>query len=435
MAAEVSQVNGVDLVTETSSALPLVSISVSFRPGSLLDAPERAGQLRLCAALMRRCSADRSAEATELEIDSMGAALAVDVSHSIISFYGTVIGRSLDRFVNLMVDVLSRTRVDADELKRLVRETESELVDLRDNDRALCRYWFKRRLFPGHAYSQPVIGTIDTILKTKHADAAALIAQVTHLNACVTTVAGDVQVDTAQAIAHRIAASLKPQSAVLDPPDPSIPLGRRLLIIDKPERTQTQILIGTLGTHPRDEDHFALTVANTVFGGTFTARMTQAIRAERGWSYGAYSSLPYDRRRQAFSMWTFPKNEDAAPCLTLELDLLQKWVDQGVTQQELAWAKNYLVRSHAFAVDTASKRAGLAADELLYSLPQGYYGHYRENIESVTLEQVNQAISRRIDPGRLMIAVLGTKGEILAGMEKAIPNLSELEVVAYDQAD
>ena len=146
-------------------------------------------------------------------------------------------------------------------------------------------------------------------------------------------------------------------------PEPTLRPGRHLVLVDKPERTQTQILIGCLGTHAHDEDHVALHVGNTIFGGTFTARLMNEVRSKRGWSYGAYSSLPYDRHRRGFSLWTFPKASDAAACITLELDLLAKWWKDGVTPKELAWAKRYLVRSHAFAIDTAGKRVGQMLDE------------------------------------------------------------------------
>jgi zinc protease len=205
-----------------------------------------------------------------------------------------------------------------------------------------------------------------------------------------------------------------------------------LVFVDKPERTQTQILIGGLGTHPRDDDHLALHVANTVFGGTFTARLTQEVRAKRGWSYGAYSSLPIDRRRQAFSMWTFPKAEDAAPCIKLELEMLHELRAQGITKKELAWAKKYLVRSHAFALDTASKRVGLLLDSALYGLPDGYYENYVENIKSITLEQANAAVVSRLSEQDLLVSVVGTASQILDAVKGAIPELADSEVVAYD---
>jgi zinc protease len=215
-------------------------------------------------------------------------------------------------------------------------------------------------------------------------------------------------------------------------PEPTTSPGRRLVLVDKPERTQTQILIGGLGTHPRDDDHMAFHVANTIFGGTFTARMTRAIRSERGWSYGAYSSLPIDRHRRSFSMWTFPKAVDAGDCIRLELDMLHEWRDQGVTPEELEWAKSYLVRSHAFSVDTAAKRVSLSLDELIYELPDDYYRNYVERIQAVTLEQANQAVRQRVPEEDLLITVVGTESEIGGAVRDAVLDLGSVEVIPFD---
>ena len=244
---------------------------------------------------------------------------------------------------------------------------------------------------------------------------------------------GDIDEQRARAIAARAFDAMPQGPALADgTPETALPSGRRLVIVDKPERTQTQILIGGYGTHPGDPDHIALHVANTVFGGTFTARMTREIRSKRGWSYGAYSSLPYDRRRQAFSMWTFPKASDAAACIRLELELVQAWRDQGITKSELNWAKRYLVRSHAFSIDTAAKRVGLKLDAELYALPPGYHEKYVEHVQSVTLEQANAALQARINPSDLLVCVVGTDKEIGGALRDAIPDLQSAEVVAFD---
>src|SRR5690606_40379420 len=84
--------------------------------------------------------------------------------------------------------------------------------------------------------------------------------------------AGAVDRARVERAARSIWERLPPGDASAAPPsEPEALPGRRLIFVDKPERTQTQILIGGLGTHPSDPDHFPLLVANTVFGGTFTA--------------------------------------------------------------------------------------------------------------------------------------------------------------------
>ena len=190
--------------------------------------------------------------------------------------------------------------------------------------------------------------------------------------------------------------------------------------------------MGEIGSHPRDPDHIALHVATTIFGGTFTSRMMRAIRSERGWSYGAYARLPYDRQRDAFSMWTFPAAKEAAPCIALELELMTAWRERGITAKELAFAKRYLVRSHAFDVDTPQKRVHQKLDVDLFDLPADYHAKYMRHVDDVTLEEANEAVRRRVSADDLVVAVVGTHGEIGEGVASAIPGLTKVEVVAYD---
>jgi len=424
------------VLVETSHALPLVSLTIALRSGAALDPEGKEGLSRLVARLMRRTGGGLSPQVIDTRIDSLGASLGAEVSHSNVAFHGTVIARSIEPFVDLLGDVIARPGFADEELERLKRETEGELIEARDNDRSLARRFFRRKLFPDHAYGRAVSGSVSSVRRVSSADVAPLYRQTLVGQNLVFAFAGDIEQSAAERIAARIGDALGNGTAPADTvPEPSLPAGRRLLIVDKPERTQTQILIGTLGTHPRDADHVALHVGNTIFGGTFTARMTREIRSKRGWSYGAYSSLPYDRRRQAFSMWTFPKSEDCAACLRVELEMLREFRERGVTKKELAWAKRYLVRSHAFAVDTAAKRVGLNLDAQIYDLPDGYHEQYIERVRAVTLEEVNQAVSGRISDRDLLVVVVGTESRIGDAVRGAIDELGASEVVPYDTDD
>jgi zinc protease len=131
-------------------------------------------------------------------------------------------------------------------------------------------------------------------------------------------------------------------------------------------------------------------------------------------------------------MWTFPKAEDAAPCIQLELSMLHDLREKGITKKELSWAKKYLVRSHAFALDTASKRVGLLLDSALYGLPPGYYENYVEQIKGITLEQANASVQKRLSEQDLLVSVVGTAAQIGDAVKAAIPDLSSSEVVAFD---
>ena len=132
-------------------------------------------------------------------------------------------------------------------------------------------------------------------------------------------------------------------------------------------------------------------------------------------------------------MWTFPKAEDAAACVRLELEMLGDWISSGVTDEELVWAQRYLVRSHAFALDTAAKRVSLALDEELYDLPQDYHARYPEAVLGVTREQASRAVAQRISAHDVLVTVVGTESGLGPALQDAIPGLADYEVIPFDR--
>ncbi|HEY0466735.1 MAG TPA: insulinase family protein, partial [Polyangiaceae bacterium] len=99
---------GAAVLLETSRALPLVTISIGLKTGSLVDPAGKEGSTRLLARLMRRTAGGLDPQVIDTRIDSLGASLSADVAHSTMAFQATVISRSLNEFVDLLLDVLSR---------------------------------------------------------------------------------------------------------------------------------------------------------------------------------------------------------------------------------------------------------------------------------------------------------------------------------------
>ncbi|MCC6216569.1 MAG: insulinase family protein [Polyangiaceae bacterium] len=421
------------VVVESSAALPLVTFAISSFSGAATDPPGHEGLARLATKLMRRTGGGLDALELDARIDRLGAALSAEVSPSTTTLSGTVLSRSLDALVDLVIDVVARPGLAEAELDRIRRETIAELVEARDDDRGLVRRWFRRKVFEGHPYGRPTAGTPATLARLDRASARAHLERTFASSNLAFAFAGDLSEARAQEIANRIATALRLGPRLADDvTEPTARPGRRLILVDKPERTQTQILIGGLGTHPHDPDHVALHVANTIFGGTFSARLTREVRSKRGWSYGAYSGLPIDRHRQAFTMWTFPKASDAAACIRLELELLEAWRRDGITPEELAQAKSYLVRSHAFSVDTAGKRASHQLDEIVYDLPAGYHSRYLDEVRAVTLAACNEAVHARIPERDLVVTVVATASELQSELQAAIPGLEHTEIIPFD---
>lgn len=432
-AVKKSLASGGVLIVESSNLLPLVTVAVAFRSGAAHDPDGKEGLSRLTTRMLRRGSQGLSAAETENAIDRLGGEISAEVATSTTAVYGQVLARNTGAFLELLGRVLSEPTFPEDEFARLVRETKAEIIDARDNDRALADRFFRRTLFDGHAYGRTIRGTEVSLTSLTTAEARAHHRRQFVRKNAVVAFAGDITLEDAERQADKLLSGLSdapaPADVLLEPK----PLaGRHLVFVDKPERTQTQVLIGGLGTAAKDEDHVPLSVANAIFGGTFTSRLMKEVRSKRGWSYGASSRLGLDRHRHSFVMWTFPAAADAPPCITLELGLLEKLIEGGITPRELAFMKRYLSRSHAFEVDTAQKRVHQELDVELLGLPADYHSGWLRKVDAVTVDEANAALRRRLSPENLLVTVVGTAGELLPKVRAAVPGLGSERVVAYD---
>ena len=421
------------VLVEPSHDLPLISVLIAYRSGSAYDPPGKDGLGRIVARMLRRGAEGWTSEAIEERIDLLGGEFAADAATSATSVHFEVIRRSIEPLSELVATLISRPVFDQFELDRLLREAEAELIEARDSDRSLCSRGFRSTLFEGHPYGRRTSGTISSLRTITREDVLAFYARHHTRNNAVVAISGDIDVDEAGKLAERLLAGLPAGEPVPDVvPPPMCKPGRRLVFIDKPERTQTQMVIGGLGTHARDPDHIPLVVANTAFGGTFTSRLMNEVRSKRGWSYGASSRVGFDRQRDAFTMWTAPAAADAPACLALQLELLHALREGGLEQAELDQVKSYLVRSHAFEIDTARKRVHQRLEAALFDLPEGYHEKYLERVQAVTLDDANAAVRARLSEDDLVIGVVGTHKTLGEALAKAIPGLAGVSVLPFD---
>ncbi|MFT3774586.1 MAG: pitrilysin family protein [Minicystis sp.] len=425
---------GAVLFVEESRALPLVSIVVSLRSAASHDPVDKAGLARVMGRMLRRGCEGLGAVEIEEAIDALGGEMGVDVSQSTMSVHAQVIRRNLAPFVDLLARIVGTPELREEELEHLKRQSIAELIGLRDRDRSLAQAAFRRSLFAGHPYARSVAGQRDSLDRIHREDVRAFHRAHFVRGNIVVGFAGDVSAEEAAPLATRLISALPAGARVEDtvgPPPP--PKGRKLVLVDKPNRKLAHVVLGSLGTSPHDPDHFDLMTAVTILGGTFSSRLMREVRSKRGWSYGASASLAIERQRQAFWMATSPSASNAPPCVALKLDLLEELVTAGVTRREVSFVTQYLVRAHAFDVDTASKRLHEALDVELLGLPEDYYSSYVERVRRVTAASASEALRRRLDPEALVIAVVGTASETEEKLRAAIPRLSSCEIVPFDR--
>ncbi len=423
---------GIVVLLEESHELPLVNFEIVLRTGSMYDPAKKVGLTRLTARMIRMGSASVHRNSVEEIIDRLGAQLSIQVAASYVAFQGSVIARNIEPLLGLLGHLLANPAFRTTDLQKLKRETVSEIIDVRDNDRALAFVHFRKTLFGSHPYGRSVIGTQASIRKITKRDIIAQHRKHYKTSNLIIGMAGPIgRAETKRLVDTCFKDLAKGSVSQKKIPAPKAPKGRRVVIVNKPERTQSQIVIGTMGTHFSDFDHDALHVANAAFGGTFTARLMNEIRSKRGWSYGASSRLGHDRGRDAWWMWTFPELNNTVPCIRLKIELYEAWIRGGITKKELEFAKSYLINSYAFEIDTAAKRIDQRVTAEVMQLPADYYSSYLKRIRAVSLAQANAALKRRLSTDNLIITAVSTAASIERDLRQ-VPGLRQIRLVEWD---
>jgi zinc protease len=420
------------VIAEPSPDTPLVWFEIAIRGGAAADPRGIEGLHRHAALLARRGAGTRERAELDATLDGLGAALDVGVSRDAVTVSGLALSRHLDAVVELAGDVLAAPRFADDEHARLLRETPQVLDEIRDDDGALATRWFDWVCSPGHAYGRTALGTTDSIAAITRDAAIALWRREVVADNLIIGVAGDVDDAGAQHIASRIAARVPaagaPARATTQPAAPAP--GRRLVVVDKPDRTQAQIRIGHLSARYGDRDTPALAVAEAVFGGMFSSRLMQEIRVKRGWSYGAGCALRRSRLPHWFEIWMAAGADVAGSAVALALELYADYAARGPTDDEVEFARAYLVGSMPFHVATARQRMQLAVRDAVFDLPAGYTAQLPELLAALSPADVRAACARHFHPDRAVTVAVTTADKARDALASA--HAGSVEVVEHD---
>ena len=432
---------GMILLCEPDSAIPIVDIDIVLRGGSLLDPMGKEGLCRIYARLLRRGTGEGAkvgaltSEAFDEAVESLGAALSIDVSNSAVRFHGSVIRRNLEPFFALLSSVVQHPALRPRELAHVKREAVAEILSQRDNDRWLAGRAFRMALFEGHPYARSALGSSASLKRITITDLEAFHQNHLRASNAVVAFSGDITTRDARALVERHLTLPSGESTKLTLTDAAPGPGLRIVLVDKPDRTQTQVFVGTVGVKLAEPDFYPLAVANTVFGGTFTARLVNEVRSKRGWSYSAQSRLYADQARDAWSIYTHPSVKNAAACVALELGLVQDLVKKGVQPDEVAFAQSFLTKSHAFERDTAAKRLDPRIEAAVFGLPAAFHANYLEHIAKVDAKAASRAVQARLaGPGGqgtdLVVAILGPAARLQRELRK-LPGVANIKTMAF----
>jgi zinc protease len=425
------------LIVESNHTIPLVHVVIASRSGSAADPRHREGLTNLAAEWARHGAGGRSRSELDEALDALGGTLEVHTEPDSTRFEGEVLARNLPAYLAIVADVLVRPTFAPAELARTRHELEGQIDELRNDDRALCARYFARNLYGEHPYGHPPEGLQPALDAATPAEVAAHYRRHFGGRNLIIALAGDVEMSALDAALGRAFHGLPdgpaPPPNALELRDPVPPKGWRIQLVDKPNRQQTQLMIGHPALRAGDRDYLPLSVGLAAFGGrAMNSTLMDEVRRKRGLAYGAYLILDERRGVGAATTWVFSGTDKTVATLKLVLKLYVSFMEKGLTPTEVAFFQRFLVGSHASEMDVPEHRLAARVDAEIAGLPPDFIETYPARVAALEAAEVDAAIKRHVHARDLAITMVATAPVMKKLLLAAKLQESAIDVVPYD---
>ena len=410
--------NGLKLMIVEQHELPLADFALVVGSGGTVDPTGKPGVANLTASMLVEGTTTRSSLEIADQLAFLGIGLGTNSGWdaSTVSLHTPI--AQLDSALALFADVILRPSFPAKEFERIQKNRLTELIQLKDRPTAIANQAYASILYgTAHPYGQALIGTEVSITGMATSDLVNYYKAHFFPNNSTLIIVGDI--NPAQ-IEQKIGGifgswargSVPPYTLSGAPKATST----TVYLIDKPGAAQSSFRIGSIGVPRSTKDYFALTVMNTILGGSFTSRLNQNLRETHGYTYGARSS--FDMRRAA-GPFTASAEVVAAKTDSGLIEFMNELnaIRDTVPVVELLKTKRYLQLGLPADFETTQQIATALVPVALYNLPLDYYNNYVQNIEAITQGDVQRVAKEYINPGSLAIVIVGDRKSIESGLK------------------
>jgi zinc protease len=423
-AHEITLPNGLVVVVVEDSRLPLVSYRLALRTGDAHDPSELPGLMDMLTGLLTEGTESRTSREIADEVARLGATLHAGAN----SDYTTVAASSLATFseniFELMADVALRPVFLPNEVELAKQNTKESLKQQRAQPSFLASEMVARVMFGQHPYhvTAPTPESIDRTTRERLVEFHRLTFVA---NNAVLLVAGDVQQDAILRQVESLFGNWQPGHVPSD--DFPLPPQRRscsAYIVDRPGSAQANIVVANQGITRTSPDYFPMLVMHTVLGANASSRLFMNLREEKGYTYGAYSSL--DARRTAGTFRATaevrtPVTGDSLKEFFYELNRIR---NEPVSEKEIADAKSYLTGVFPLRLETQEGLVDQLVQIKMFDLAEDYLEFYRNRIQAVTIPQVQEAARKYVRSDEAAIVIVGDGAQIA---DQVKPYADEIE--------
>ena len=344
---------GTTVIMEKSERVQSAALGIWVRAGASDEWDEVSGVSHFIEHMMFKGTKNRTAKQIAEDVDKIGGVFNAFTGKEATCYYIKTLSSNICRGAEILLDMLTGSKFDQEEMDRERQVICEEIKMVKDTPDDDVYDTISELVAGGNPLGRSILGTPESLAGIDRSRLVDYRDQMYARDSIVVAVAGNFDEEAIEAIFEDRLTSLrdkKPKKEIqLKPYQQSFNVKGR-------DIEQTHICLATPGIALDDPRYYAFVLLNSIFGGSMSSRLFQNIREQKGLAYSVCSMNLFSSYWGFFSIYAGvspEKAEEALDAIHYELDTLRK---SGVTEEELAMAKEQMKSSYIFGLESVNSR-------------------------------------------------------------------------------
>lgn len=426
--------NGIKVIGTKTTEVPTVDLVITIKGGHQLQAfnTKKIGLARLTAEMMNEGTKNYTPEQLSKEMNKLGASIYVSAGRDATVINVSTLDKNLDATLKLLEEILFNPRFNDEDFKRVKNQAIENYFTEEKNASLTATKAFNKLIYgDDHIFGASSNGTDKTLSKITLDDVKEFYNKYYTPTLTTITAVGNIDKD-----------GLLPKLEFLKkwaPKNVTLPVltfnhkpEKAIYVIDKINAPQSQIRMGMMGDkYDYKGDYFKKQVMNFPLGGNFNSRINLNLREDKGWTYGARTSIIGSEYPGMFVFGAGIKTSATDSAVRELIGEMEKYRNTGINEEELAYTKNALQQGDALTYESSFQKAQFLNMIERYNLPENFTAEQTAVLNSLTKKEIDELAKQVLDLDKMVIVVVGDEELIKDGLKKL--NFGKLKTVDPDR--
>ena len=409
--------NGLNLVVAKQENIPIVSFNLLLDAGYAADQYSAPGTSSMVMSMLDEGTEKMDALEISDRASEIGAIISSGAGIDTSSVSMNALRENLDDSLKLYSEIILEPSFPDRELERIRNQKLAQIQQEKNQPFGIALRVLPELLYgESHAYSLPLTGsgTEESVMQIDRQSLINYHNEWFKPNNATMIIVGDVEMDQMKPMLEKHFKNWK--SGIVpekDIADVTVAKSDSVYLIDRPGSQQSIVLAANIAPGKGDSDDLAIESMNDVIGGSFTSRINMNLREDKGWAYGARTTLLQTKGQRPFIAYApVQTDKTAESIIEIKQELSEFLTTNPVTEDELQKVKDNNTLSLPGRWETVRAISSDLSQIITYGLPDDYWDTYTNKVRNLSSKKLQDAAEKAIKPDNLIWVIVGDLSEI-----------------------